>query len=146
MKNLYMNNLCSDIRQANGLSQTEFAEILGVSRSTVANAENSGNLSARLKTAILNTFGIDDDYWRFMEQKKKLAALEAELVEAERIKAQEREAAALMRELAELESTDLAALTWQPKSHADDAENEVEREVTEWDALDAIESADSIAD
>lgn len=47
----------AELRRAQGVSQAEFAEELGVSRATLSSLENGGSVSARLLVRALRRLG-----------------------------------------------------------------------------------------
>jgi HTH-type transcriptional regulator / antitoxin HipB len=47
----------AELRRANGMTQAEFAEELGVSRPTLSSLERGGSVSARLLVRALNRLG-----------------------------------------------------------------------------------------
>ncbi|MBM7707602.1 transcriptional regulator with XRE-family HTH domain [Chryseomicrobium aureum] len=69
------NNLIRDLRLCHGMTIEQMANRLGVSKSRISSAESTGNISPKLKALALREFPLNEDFFAFLDQKKKHAEL-----------------------------------------------------------------------
>ncbi|WP_346234730.1 helix-turn-helix transcriptional regulator [Lysinibacillus telephonicus] len=73
------NNLVRDMRMAHGLTVREFAKRIGVTPATVTSAENAEFITQKLKAKVMLVFDLDDTFFDFVEQRKRLEKYEYEM-------------------------------------------------------------------
>lgn len=64
------NNLAKDMRLSKGMSVEAFASSIGVSKAALSRAEN-GHITPEMKAKILRVHEITDDFYFYVEQRKK---------------------------------------------------------------------------
>ncbi|OMC80923.1 helix-turn-helix transcriptional regulator [Viridibacillus sp. FSL H8-0123] len=73
-----VNNLVRDMRNAQGLTVRDFAKKIGVTPATITSAESKSQLTQKMKASVLRVFELDDTFFDYVEQKRRLEKYEAQ--------------------------------------------------------------------